>query len=432
MAFAFRVRYRALEPGVQGERMLFQLPIRLGRNALNDCQLSHPFVSDFHAVIEWVDGRLCVRDLRSRNGVYSPSGERIGLDLPFALGPIGNAFVLGRVIHVHVEALEQERQPGARLSNTHGAVLGNRAVLETGPSFPPPRSHPSEPRYAAPLPPLSQQGAAMPRPPYVAPANPAWNGVGWNAPNPNSLPGLLPVPPAPSQGAPPGWQAPMQSTPAPAPPVVSRSTQHFSVPVEQLAMLGIKELAGSLVPGVPLETTGDVARLLTKLHDTVEVFCRSFVPLREGYAQFVSSMDLNRAASQRVLNRSNSALAVESARDPATVAAALLDWRNQDYDAPAVIEGVFADSTIHHVALVQSVMQGVQALLHELSPEVIEQSLPGGAVLGRNRALWQAFQARYEELATQARSFELVFGQEFAASYQEYLARSPSVPPQKT
>ena len=41
-----------------------------------------------------------------------------------------------------------------------------------------------------------------------------------------------------------------------------------------------------------------MARLLTKLHDAIEVFCKTFIPLREGYAQFVSSMDLNRAVSR--------------------------------------------------------------------------------------------------------------------------------------
>jgi type VI secretion system protein ImpI len=196
-----------------------------------------------------------------------------------------------------------------------------------------------------------------------------------------------------------------------------------------MAHLGLRELAHSLVPGVPLQTSGDVARLLTKLHDTIEMFCRCLVPLREGYVQFVSSMDLQRAASQRSLNRSKSALRVEQARDPSAVAAALLDWRNQDYDAPQVVEQIFADLMMHQVALVDGIMRGVQALLEELSPahieRLVEENGPSGvsAMLGRHRALWQTFVAHHEELQNETRLFEVVFGQDFAESYREYLSR---------
>jgi hypothetical protein len=208
----------------------------------------------------------------------------------------------------------------------------------------------------------------------------------------------------------------------------SASTQHFAMTMENLALAGLRELASSLVPGVPLETTGDVARLVTKLHDTVEVFCRCFVPLREGFAQFVSSTDLYREASQRSLNRSPEALRVETARDPSTVAAALLDWRSQSYDAPQVVEAIFADLIIHHVAIVEGVMRGVKALLDELSPGNIERALAEenrSAFLGHHRAMWKTYQHRFDEVTNETRTFELVFGPKFAASYREYLARQP-------
>ena len=112
-----------------------------------------------------------------------------------------------------------------------------------------------------------------------------------------------------------------------------------------------------------------------KLHDTVEVFCRCFIPLREGYAQFVSQMDLQRAAMQRSMNRSRSYAAIESAKHPGQVAMALLHWREPSFDAPKAIEGIFADLMIHQVALLDGVMQGVRALLDELSPDNVEKML---------------------------------------------------------
>jgi predicted component of type VI protein secretion system len=192
-----------------------------------------------------------------------------------------------------------------------------------------------------------------------------------------------------------------------------------------LALLGLRELAASLVPGVPLETTGDVARLLTKLHDVIEVFCRGFIALREAHAQFVSSTDVARAQS-RGLNKSPSAIRVDAARDAASLAEILLDWRNQDFDAPQAVERTLVDVIMHHSAMMEGVMRGVEALLAQLAPEEIERSVRDdamAAVFGRTRSLWQAYGSRYNEVASEARRFDVVFGPEFADSYREYLAR---------
>jgi predicted component of type VI protein secretion system len=474
MGWGFRIRFHSMDAAAQGERVAHRLPVRIGRNALNDCQIVHPFVSDFHAVLELIDGKLCLRDLQSKNGVFGPTGERIAQHEPFEIARTNNMFVIGRFVNVQVEMFEQHQAVGARLSATQGSVIGNRAVLESGPrdapGTPPPPAMPGSAlsRGIASLPPLSFYGGSSPpiAPAFGPPPGPGAQGgpsgqpghgapdasvAQWGSARPNyglsqGLPSLAPIgaghagaplpgspfPPAAYPGslhggAPPGPHRPGPSG-APAGPEggFGRSTQHFAMTTESLALVGLRELAASLVPGVPLETTGDVARLLTKLHDTVEVFCRSFVPLREGYAQFMSSMDLHRAASQRSINRSTAALRVEGARDPATLAAALLDWRSQSYDAPDVVEAIFADLMIHHVAIVEGVMRGVQALLEELSPEAIERAFAEenrAAFLGHHRAVWKTYQRRYDEVTNETRTFELVFGAEFAASYREYSSR---------
>jgi predicted component of type VI protein secretion system len=465
MGWGFRIRFHSMDGVAQGERVVHRLPVRIGRNALNDCQIVHPFVSDFHAVLEHIDGKLCLRDLQSKNGVYGPGGERVGQHGPYEIAASGNQFVIGRFVNVQVEVFEQHQAVGARLSATQGSVIGNRAVLESNPrdplpplppgtSPPPALSGAALSRGLASLPPLSMYGGAAPAiapafappqatgqgasaAPWGGPARPNAN-VNWGGQS-QGLPSLAPLAqpgsplPGPHHSGLPQHSGMPQPRPGPAGPPgqggqegFGRHTQHFAMTIEGLALVGLRELAASLVPGVPLETTGDVARLLTKLHDTVEVFCRSFVPLREGYAQFMSSMDLNRAASQRMVNRSPAALQVEAARDPATVAAALLDWRSQSYDAPDVVEAIFADLMIHHVAIVEGVMRGVQALLQELSPEAIERAFAEenrASFLGHHRAVWKTYQRRYDEVTNETRTFELVFGAEFAASYREYSSR---------
>jgi type VI secretion system protein ImpI len=386
---------------------------------MNDCVIDHPQVSQFHAVVELSEGQLGVRDLNSKNGVYTAAAGRLHPGQFLPLATTGNVFSLGPVVHVQVEAFEHDPQAGVRGSPVRGQVLGRPSMMDELGS-----------QGVAPLPALSIDGRAPPRPPMQPMP---WSQHQGSPDDPRSLPPLDPLLSVYGQ-SPAGGPVPYASPPPAgpqgspdvrrAPRVASHGTQQFTMDLETLAFTGLRELAGALVPGASLQTTGDVARFLTKLHDTVEVFCRCFVPLREGYEQFVSSMQLRRAAHQRSVDRSRSALRLEGARDPAAVAAALLDWRNQDYDAPKVAESILADLIMHHVALVESVMRGVQAMLEELSPAALERlnSEQGSpAVLGRHRALWQTFKQRYEQLANESQAFELVFGEEFSAAYREYI-----------
>jgi len=184
---------------------------------------------------------------------------------------------------------------------------------------------------------------------------------------------------------------------------------------ETMALIGLRELAASLVPGARLETTGDIARLLTKVHDVIEAFCRSFVPLRD------AGRRLPRGGARST--GSPTALRVERTNDPAGLAALLLDWRNQDYDGPEAVDGILTDLVMQQAILVENVMRGVGDLLAELSPEAIERTVKEdagmGAVFGRYRALWNAYRERFNDLSSETRQLELVFGVDAATSYRQ-------------
>jgi type VI secretion system protein ImpI len=186
-----------------------------------------------------------------------------------------------------------------------------------------------------------------------------------------------------------------------------------------MALQGLKELAGSLVPGVPLESTGDIGRFITKLHDALDAFCRSFIPLREGHAQFMSSFDLQRSM-RRSVQRSQAYLAVEAARSPEELAAALLNPKDRSFDAPQAVEGILADLMLHQLALLEGVMRGVRALLEELSPENVENQAGGGISLSRHKALWGKYLEIYENVSEERQAFSLIFGAEFTKAYRQY------------
>ncbi len=482
MALAVRLRFRSSDGALQGVREATQFPVRIGRNEMNDCQFVHPYVSEFHCLVDVVDGQLCVRDLNSKNGVHGThSGQFVRMPSahPVPLSSLGNVFVVGGAVEVRVEATDLNPSLGRRASSVHGMVLGNLDQGERAPSVTPPPpvygSPPAQPGYGGssaagpwgaslpPLPPLSVNGESlgpigyggarvapaapfggMSRPPSASTppplGDPGGSGHSGVSSFGQSLPGLpalsgaygaAPVQNAqgrePARGA---YGAPLAAAPA----GVSRNTQHLSMATEVLALAGLRELASSLVPGVPLETTGDIARLLTKLHDLIEVFCRCFISMRAGHAQFFAPGD--HSPSSRSYNRSPSAQRVAAARDPAQLAMALLDWRNHDFDPPQVVESEMIDVVMHHAAMVEGVMRGVEALLEQISPEAIQRAVneQGGAgkILAPGKTLWKTYQSRFDAVASENKLYELVFGPEFAASYREYRVRQTSAPPPPT
>ncbi|MEP7048902.1 MAG: type VI secretion system-associated FHA domain protein [Pseudomonadota bacterium] len=434
MAIVFVLRAFHMDDSALAEQRLLRLPIRIGRNPLADFRLRHPYVSDFHALIEDIGGRLCVRDLNSRNGVYvrGPSGpaEKIAPQGSVDLAAFGFRFFLGAHLRVGIEFEQMAAPASARSSSFAGTVLGNQAMLGIGSD--------SGGRSPLQLDPGALLGAAPGRSRSGPPQADPWD-LKSRLPFPGA--GSLPALPQDLMAARRQDSLPPLGSGAFEPaPAVSRNA--FEAPgnalastgllnnlsLDQMALQGLRELAQSLTPGKTLTTTGDLARFITKLHDTVEVFCRCFIPLREGYAQFVSSLDLQRAALQRSVMRSPSYLAADAAREPAALAAALLDWRDRSMDAPNAIEEIFADLMIHQVALLDSVMQGVRGLLEQLSPDNIEGQVeldahPRFALdrsKARYKALWETYSALYEQLAEEKQAFSHIFGPQFTNAYREY------------
>ncbi len=409
MGSGVRLQFRSRDGKVRGEHIARVLPVRLGRDASNDCPVAHPFVSQFHAILELVGSELCVRDLHSRNGMESVEGKRLPPGEPVSLAHLGHVFVLGNAVEIEVAPIDEDPavvQPPSRMDGSQfGSRLAQGLLFDARISSglaPLPALSLAEPPRGERQPSPSRAVPATPAPerPMSPPLGPAGFGLV------DSLPGLSPLPGQFVPAAKPVGAGSSRSDRPTAPAGASRNTEHLTISTETLALLGLRELGASLMPGVPLETTGDVARLLTKLHDLVEVVCRCLVPLRDGYARSVSSTGIG-PAEPRARAWSESARRVRDARDPASLATALLDWRNQEFDAPDVVEETIADVAAHHIALTEAVLEGVTTLLDELAPEAIEKEAAEAPILagvfGRHRALWETYKARYDELAGRMR-----------------------------
>ena len=136
------------------------LPIRVGRNGLNDFVVNHNAVSSFHARIEDIEGRLCITDLASKNGTRLASGAGIPQQIPpnqaFDLQPAGFQFFLGVNVRVAIAFEQVVDSPGSRGAlSFSGAVVGNAGALLDGvsqPSPPPSLGSPGRATVAAPFP----------------------------------------------------------------------------------------------------------------------------------------------------------------------------------------------------------------------------------------------------------------------------------------
>jgi predicted component of type VI protein secretion system len=409
---------------VTREYRFSKLPISIGRLSDNDVEIPSQFVSGNHARIEEVGGRLCIRDLGSRNGVVVLDGAealRIPARTPYPISSSGVDLQLGNETRMYIGS---GRPPSAARAwsppTPQPSVMPTPLELSgVGDGLP---ALPEVGRPLRELPPLAPPSGGFELEPGALslPALPQRN-PGWE-------PQLNPSEPSPPAR---GFEA-VQPAPRPLASPQSRSpgpefkTGSFDLSLEVLALQGLRELVASLTPGQTLDTQGDVGRLIKRLHDTLEVVCRGFVMLRDGGAQVASSLQLQRSAHER--GRS----ALDAARDPAALASQLLDFRERAPDAAEALEAGLRELGIHQAAMLEGIVEGMRGLLEELSPESIEREVQGkrgASRLGRpERAFWDEYRARHERLSTEREGVSRVFREAFSAAYRAYHQRARRSP----
>jgi type VI secretion system protein ImpI len=386
------------------ERTFTRFPVRIGRSALNDLNILDRFVSQFHAVVELHEGQLMLRDLGSSNGT-KVGGVRAPAHEPIAIASSGNHFSLGPLeIDASIKEVSEEEEPpkselprhdileDSIVTTLHATVaFDNQAVAEA----------------------RAKLAAAM-----QAAGSPATSGSN----RPPGLSGTLMM-----------SDSNVVRKMAGASPNAVDSREAKQRKLEQIALQGVREISRALLPHAPpLEEPEDLVRFLSKTRDTIEVFLRSFVPLREGYRQFASQMHIQTGDKGTVAAR------IEAARDERELAQHLLDWTNRGADAHKAIEGTFADLMIHQLALLHAIMRGVKSLLDALSPRGVEAAFTESAKQGKTstgwgpwrfKALWRFYGAKHGDMDDgDKRIFAALFGPDFAESYKQYRSTVDSPP----
>jgi type VI secretion system protein ImpI len=391
--------------GTRTVRSFRKSSVRIGRNPLNDLHVEQPFVSQFHAVVESEGTGLVLRDLGSTNGSMVEGKKLSGTSI--VLPAVQPAFsVLQLTFQVRVVPLELVPQSKKRPMAVTGLLqkppadflAGLRAGLQVDPDEQA-RLRQLYEAYRSTWATLmnAMQEAALARPPAQR--------TGFVSQLSSDLPAVSMEPDYHRLAADAGCNG---------------ITMRNGAAEERIAAEGLREFAMEFMPSVPPPESGDeIVKFLTRLRETLDVFFKAFVPLRDGHRQFRTDLGIPAQAHGR-------ADVVERAASPQELSAALLDPRNSA-DVLGYVESTFADMMIHHVAMLNGVMTGVKGLLQELSPETIKEGAEKGG--GREyfglggpgpKQYWQEYQKRYGDVAEEEkRLFKLLFGRQFSVAYSQ-------------
>jgi type VI secretion system protein ImpI len=389
-----------------------RLPVRVGRNPLNDLQLEEPFISQFHAVIE-VDenGHLALRDLGSRNGTMI-GGERVPPNARLGLGgPEASFSVLGLTFEARLATVADERAPsGLRATGRRGARVMAATLMGDAGTFQLPGARP----------PIAAKIEAQARETKASI---------------EQLSELLTLElPKLGQGPRDAIIGELRTScpevfESPKMKALLASMGNFEVASGRGVVDALRALAALYSnPDTAPVSDDDLRRFLDRLQVVLDVFFKTFIPLRDGHRKFESGLNL-RTTSRPVTETQQASVA--NARTPAALGIALFDPRDESEAAAHQVEETYADLMIHQVALLGGVMRCVKALLKELSPAEIaraldEKSFKGdvGAAWGwfRWRALYRIFVTRHADYADEEKkTFSKVFGSEFSEAYGRFV-----------
>ncbi len=392
------------------DRTFPQFPVRVGRNTLNDLNIVDRFVSQFHAVVELHGSELMLRDLGSSNGTKI-GGQRAPAHEPMGLGAHRNAFSIGplvfeaRLTEVEAYADRAPQSLGPAALRDDDAVLEDSFITNINETlaFDNPALLAARAKFAA-----AEAAGKAPSdaPPNAAAARAALTGT------------LLLDQDAVNQSR----QAALARAQAQQQGAAQEAKQRR---LEQIALQGVREIARALLPNAgALDEPEDLIRFLSKMRDTIEVFLRCFLPLRDGYRQFASQMHIQQGGAE------DSRARIDAAQNERELAQQLLDWNAKGPEAHKAVEGTFADLMIHQLALLHAIMRGVKSLLDELSPKALDASFEELAKQGKTnfswgpwrfKELWRVYSAKHGDIDDgDKRMFAALFGPDFAESYKQY------------
>lgn len=398
MPAALSARVSDTQANQSFEASFERFPVRIGRNQLNDLQIDRPYISQFHASVDVRDRRILVRDLGSTNGTMF-AGHRLARDTAVDVSTqpeitIGPIQIRLAIIEAPVKA---ELPNDGTLLGTGGENLSARL---------------QRPKHAAP-------GVEDPYLRQLVPYLEAYRNA-WAAAYRMIWEHLARLPPD-------ARQAYLRRLGEEHPTVLAEKdfqkiAQYYGVDYRTLgelapanaAFAALSELASALAPGSkPPDDVPSIVNFARRLRDTMEVFMKCFVSLRDGFYEF--------EAEVLARDRSVDSDKVANAKDDKELGTVLLTPAGGP-DAARQLHNIFVDVMSHQMALLPGVMGGVRSLLVKLAPKTIERELEregrrGGLFSSKYEELWKLYERRHGDFGEDKETFREIFGEQFFRAY---------------
>lgn len=168
----------------------------------------------------------------------------------------------------------------------------------------------------------------------------------------------------------------------------------------------VTNFAAALLGDVdPPGDADEQSAFLVRIGDILQTTAQAFVDIRNVQARFGEEMGVRTIREYTPLH---------SAGDARGVLDYLLDFRRGGPERNAQLSAVYSDFMLHQVALINGVVDGVQALIEQFRPSEIERGVGG---LNKSATAWKKYSERYAEVIEERGIATLVFGPEFAKAY---------------
>ena len=424
-----------------------QFPVRIGRNPLNDLKLQAGFVSQFHAVLDFRNGSLTLRDLGSKNGTTLRCG-RAPAHESVDLAPYDGEFSISALLFK--AAVEEVGDVVPPRAPQRGLLLGglgaHHAPLDATVAC-------SDQDAAWMLKAVAKSFASQ----KIGGTEALRSRIDAYKTSRATMQEIVQTIAVEVQSVPEyqrqslfAWA--FENYPGIADdPGFRRLAEHHSAIIdkhdadgrvrrlEHIALQAVRELASLYDPtSSSLGTEEDLVQFLTRVRDTLDMFFKSFIPLRDGHRQFMAEMDIPNPTSCMPGAPEGAAGLVSRATTPLALAKLLLGSSASQHAVCRAMEGAFADLMIHQIALLSGVMRGVRSLMQEVAPSTIESDMGNrrkkgatGLMVGpyRFRELWKVFVSRYADVTeSEKQMYSHVFGSDFVHGYAQL---SEDAPPQR-
>ena len=361
--------------GQRSEMMFHNFPVRIGRNRRNDLVLLHEYVSQWHAVIGFVNGQLSIVQVGSSNSVRV-AGRKL---LPNELVPLRGDEEI-RVVPFRLQTMAEGIVHRADAS-VHRA---DASVHRAEPPFPP-------------VPNLQQSTGHQVQ--YPTPTGVPAGGFS-TGPQPEPA-GTFPGP----ESMAPQWGTGPLVSQIPTGPQHVQPTQTGAVYLDGTSSggeaFGILNRISEQYWGRPLQNAQEAAYMGARLEMILGRLLDGVISLRNGQLLFLQEMGIKHH-DENVMDQ------LESAPQ---LGAALLAGQDQRIDA--ALEDTFERLKLHQVALLRGLEAGVKVLLRKLSPGAVEKQVRST----NPRALWDFFCQLHGDLEEGQARFKLLYGAQFKKAY---------------